>query len=120
MIGVIIGGILGALTRYWFSKKALQIKGSAPYGTFFVNVVGSFLLGFIYVFLIEHEITSNFYNSIGVGFMGSFTTFSTFAVEGVTIFREQGAFRGILFSFFHTSICLVSCLLGICLAKILL
>ncbi len=76
-------GAAGALCRYGSAKLAARWLGSGfAYGTLFVNVLGCFLLGS----LLEYATTKNALPrgltlALGVGFLGSFTTFSTFGVE---------------------------------------
>lgn len=79
------GGFLGALARYQITQVLNSSKHSLPFGTLFVNLVGSFLLGILAGF------TSNesFLLFLGVGFLGSFTTFSTLKFEW-TQFKQQG------------------------------
>lgn len=81
MLLVGVGGFLGAAARFGISQYAAKISRSdIPYGTLFVNVVGSFLLGWITAY--GHKEVSLF---LGTGFMGAFTTFSTFKVEGIRL-----------------------------------
>ncbi len=77
---VAIGGSLGAITRYMVSN--LYSDNSAiPYGTLTVNVIGSFLLG-ILITLYEFDIIDQpLFILTGIGFMGSFTTMSSFAID---------------------------------------
>ncbi|MCU9613589.1 fluoride efflux transporter CrcB [Caldibacillus lycopersici] len=79
---VAVGGFLGAISRYYlstyFNRKS---QGMLPFGTLFVNIVGSFLLGLLFGIAGG----TNNYLLFGTGFMGAFTTFSTFMVEVLTI-----------------------------------
>lgn len=89
---VAMGGILGAMARFSLSKWVGSRWGASfPYGTFFINVFGSFLLGFgVLLFLKSgagwQKDMNLFFN---VGFLGAFTTFSTFGYEAVHLI-EQG------------------------------
>lgn len=79
-----IGGFVGAVARYLVANLARSLAGVGfPYGTFFINVSGSFLLGVILTLLAERAIP--FGNEIrlaaAVGFLGAYTTFSTFEYE---------------------------------------
>ncbi len=88
-------GALGALGRYGVSVLATRWWGeSFPYGTLIVNVVGCFLLGFVTDWALSvPALTRHFKLAIGTGLLGSFTTFSTFGVETVTLIErgEWGA-----------------------------
>lgn len=84
------GGAFGALFRYvlsnWF--QALFSTGF-PLGTFVVNMSGAFLIGIAYSLAFEQSIVPSDLRLFGmVGFLGSFTTFSTFSLENVLLLRE--------------------------------
>ena len=90
---VALCGALGALCRwklgYWLNKAE-----SFPFGTLLVNALGSFLLGFLMAFAASSPQLPSAWKAplitaLGVGFLGSFTTFSSFAVESITIFEAQ-------------------------------
>jgi CrcB protein len=77
-----IGGFFGAMSRYGMSKWVNQRFTSVfPYGTLVVNLIGAFLLGLI----IGHGWTSSWELLFGTGFMGAFTTFSTFKLETIQL-----------------------------------
>jgi fluoride exporter len=83
---ICIGGFCGAISRFavsGWSKK--HFPSLFPYGTLFVNVLGSFLLGII----VGADIESGWKLLFGVGFMGSFTTFSTFKVEIIALIEKK-------------------------------
>lgn len=86
-----IGGAVGAFTRYavgiwigsWWKKRF-------PAATFFVNLTGSFLLGFLTGFFNQQGIEWNHFKALAaIGFLGSYTTYSTFAFELVNLSRDQ-------------------------------
>ena len=74
---VAFGAFFGGIARYLISKYFN--KGNIPWGTLVVNLIGSFLLGLIY----GSGISQAWALLLGTGFMGSFTTFSTFKMEHV-------------------------------------
>jgi fluoride exporter len=79
------GGFLGAAARFGVAQYAAKRNRSAiPVGTLFVNVLGSFLLGWI--FEVHRTELSLF---LGTGFMGAFTTFSTLKLEGLRMWRSS-------------------------------
>lgn len=80
---VAAGGALGAVGRYAVISRTGALLGTKfPFGTLVVNVVGSFLLGVVFVVAAaELETTTNTFAFLGVGVLGGFTTFSTFALD---------------------------------------
>ncbi|TCS79906.1 fluoride efflux transporter CrcB [Tepidibacillus fermentans] len=83
---VAVGGFLGAMARFGMSKWiSSRTKSAFPYGTFAVNLIGSFLLGLI----IGSQMGENATLFFGTGFMGAFTTFSTFKVENIIFYRNK-------------------------------
>ncbi|MCY3414252.1 MAG: fluoride efflux transporter CrcB [Candidatus Heimdallarchaeota archaeon] len=75
-----VGGSLGAISRYLIAGLFKESK-YLPWGTFTVNVLGSFLLGLVVTLSLFNLISSNFLVFFGIGFLGSFTTMSSFVVE---------------------------------------
>jgi CrcB protein len=81
MVG--IGGFVGSVLRYWVGGIVSNRLGTRfPYGTFFINVTGSFLIGFVITLLAEHgQWNPAWRYLIPIGFIGGYTTFSTFEYE---------------------------------------
>jgi fluoride exporter len=76
---VAVGGALGVLARYGLSRLTLHTE-ALVWSTVGINIVGSFLLGLL---VAEHWFDRDLREAIGVGFLGGFTTFSTFSVQVV-------------------------------------
>jgi fluoride exporter len=98
---VAIGGFLGAISRfgisYWYKKR---FSTSFPFATLFVNLLGAFLLGF----LIGKGMDQHWQLLLGTGFMGAFTTFSTFKLENIQLFvhgkrKILGLYLGVSYTF---------------------
>jgi fluoride exporter len=91
-IAIALAGALGALTRYAVDGLVLRRgAGAFPWGTLVVNVTGSFLLGLAFVLLTERLAVSPWLRSaITIGFIGSYTTFSTLSLETYRL-AEDGA-----------------------------
>lgn len=83
ILAVAGGGALGATLRYLINISPLQnYFGKFPFPTFFINIVGSFLIGFCLIILTEKfTVSETLKLLILVGFLGAFTTFSTFELE---------------------------------------
>lgn len=94
LIAIAAGGALGALSRHFVSNAIMKITGGGfPYGTFTVNIVGSFLMGILIIaFAHRFDMTPALRALLTVGFLGSFTTFSTYSMETVLLI-ERGDFQ---------------------------
>ena len=105
---IALGGALGALSRYelglWIAN---HWKNPFPLPTFIINISGAFLLGFLNILFIKLQISPQWRLGIGVGYLGAFTTFSTFGFEVFTLI-EKGQYITAL------SYVLLSILLGLC------
>ncbi len=85
------GGFLGAISRYYVAGWVQDFSRSVhfPYGTLAVNVIGSFLLGFLVRYAFIHNVFSPEVRLlIFIGFLGAFTTFSTFSNETFNMFVD--------------------------------
>ena len=86
---IALGGMIGASARFAIAEAAPTPQGGVPWATLGINVSGSLLIGVLMVFVVErggaHPLLRPF---VGVGILGGFTTFSTYAVETLTLLRE--------------------------------
>lgn len=118
---VALGGALGAMSRFWVYNALLRWSGGGfPWATFTVNVLGSFLLGLVFVLLAERGTLAPEWRSLAaVGFLGAFTTFSTFSVDALNLF-QQGAW-GMALGYILSSVlvCLLSAGLGLALGRVI-
>lgn len=85
-IFVAAGGVFGSLARFIISKRiAEKASTEFPLGTFIINITGALFLGIVS----SIGLSENIYTFIGTGFLGAFTTFSTFMYEGFNLFQEN-------------------------------
>jgi CrcB protein len=112
-------GALGCLSRYFVSGWTYALLGRAlPFGTLAVNVAGSFLLGLV----MEGSLRSTLLSpevrmGITVGFMGGFTTFSTFSFETVRLLEEGSLLQAGANVLLNVVVCIVCAGLGVALAR---
>ena len=114
-----IGAILGANARWFLSRFAARLLGPVfPYGTLFINITGSFIVGFFMIWSSERVLLDPRWRLLVViGFCGAFTTFSSFAFETMAYF-EQGHWLLLLTNFFSNNLlCLGGALAGMALAR---
>ena len=119
VLAVAIGGAFGAAARYLINVSPLaNLFEKFPFPTFFINVSGSFLIGFMLVIFTEKfPIGENFRLATTVGFLGAFTTFSTFELEIFDLARERNFMIALVYFFLSVSIGFVGVLAGVRLAK---
>lgn len=86
VILVAAGGALGGIARYLIGKIiSLKSRSDIPFGTFAVNLSGAFFLGIVKGI----DLKTGLYLFVGAGFLGAFTTFSTFMYEGFDLFADN-------------------------------
>jgi CrcB protein len=92
MVG--IGGMLGSVARYDLGMRINKYSKSAfPYATFIINITGALLLGIVSAM---HD-SGQLYLLLGEGFLGAFTTFSTFMYEGVNLIKDNKHLNAFLY-----------------------
>ena len=119
ILSVAAGGAFGAAARYLINISPLQnwLK-PFPFPTFLINIAGSFLIGFALILFSEKFDThENVRLAVAVGFLGAFTTFSTFEFEIWTLIRESQYFTAFTYLILSVVVGFAGILLGAALAK---
>ena len=110
IVSVAAGGALGALARYWITGFLVNnAHFRLPYGTFICNVLGSFLMGVCFVLIMEKaRIHPEFRPILMVGFLGAFTTFSSFSLEVVTLLQEGHIMSAAIYILMRVVLCIAA------------
>jgi fluoride exporter len=118
---VAIFGAAGAVSRYWVDGRISDLThGQFPWGTFVINVVGAFALGLLVALTTERLLLSpNWRVALGIGFLGSFTTFSTYAYESVKLAEDGAIGLALVNSVGMVALGLLAAALGLALGRTL-
>lgn len=119
-IAIALGAIAGALSRYYVGVWLSQRLGAdLPYGTLLINLTGCAAMGFFATFALEHvtPIAPELRLLVAVGFLGSYTTFSTYALDSIALLRDRGTFVSLMYWAGSAVFGAISLSLGISLAK---
>ncbi|MEA2502529.1 MAG: fluoride exporter [Actinomycetota bacterium] len=98
LAAIALGGALGAPARYGVAQLVHVAKGSFPWATFWTNTTGSFALGLVLVLILERFPPTRYVRPfVATGFLGAYTTYSTFAVETDQLVRGGQAGIGVVY-----------------------
>jgi CrcB protein len=119
LIAIASGGAVGALFRFWVSSGVHSLLGRGfPYGTLLVNVLGSLVMGFLYVMLLERTtISPEWRGALLIGFLGAFTTFSTFSIETLNLLEQAEVLKAGLNIFVSVVACILACWFGLVVGR---
>ncbi len=109
------GGAVGAVMRFWVSNGVYRLAGRGfPYGTLAVNLLGSLVMGLIYVLFIERmEVSPEWRAAVLIGFLGAFTTFSTFSMETLNLMEGGEPIKAIANMVLSVTLCVLATWLGV-------
>jgi CrcB protein len=98
LLVIALGGALGTLLRYGMSRWIHVAKDGFPWATFWTNISGAFVLGWFGAVFFQGSSARRYARPFfAIGFLGAFTTFSTMAVETVTLVKDDHALLGIAY-----------------------
>ena len=119
MIFIAIGGAAGAVLRYSASLSIYSLLGRGfPYGTLFVNVSGSLLMGLLSVIMMERlDMAPEWRAAVLVGVLGSFTTFSTFSIETLNLLEQGDLMRAMANIVLSILVCLLAVWFGVMIGR---
>lgn len=114
-----IGGAFGAAARFLMTEKVYLLTGrDFPYGILVVNVIGSFLMGLLAILLVQKFPDSQTLRlGVIVGFLGAFTTFSTFSLDTLNLFQSGEVLKAFFNILSNVVICVIAVWLGMVVAK---
>jgi fluoride exporter len=118
-LAISVAAIIGANLRYLLSRFAVKELGPVfPYGTLFINILGSFIVGWFVIWTTERVLVDPRWRLLVViGFCGSFTTFSSYAFETMAYF-ERGQWALMLANILSNNVlCLAGALGGMAVAR---
>ena len=119
IFSVAVGGAFGAVARYLINVSPLAgVFAKFPLPTFLINIIGSFLIGFLMiVFADKFVVNDNLRMAVIVGFLGAFTTFSTFEMEIFGLVREREFVTGFIYLFLSVLVGFVGVVAGVALGR---
>lgn len=113
-----VGGALGTLSRYYVSGLSHKfLAGFMPWGTLVVNVLGAFFIGLFWGLFEMKNVSPNTRMFVAVGFLGGFTTFSTFALETLNLLQENEFKMAALNVFANNTLAIIFVFAGYFLAR---
>jgi CrcB protein len=119
LLFVALGGAFGAVSRHLLAHWVHGLwEGPVPWGTLLVNTVGSFAIGVLFVLIVEKELLhADWRGVLMVGFLGAFTTFSTFSLETIALIEAGRVGIAMAYMLGSAVVCVVVAGLAMYLAR---
>ena len=115
---IAIGGMLGATARLKFAEAVPTAKGHFPWATFWANVSGAFVLGYLLIVLLERFPPTRYLRPfLATGILGAYTTMSTFAVETALLVKDGHPVTGVLYGLGSIAVGLAVTVAGVAAAR---
>lgn len=117
---VALGGAFGASFRFYISELILNYLGKGfPFATLAVNISGSLIMGTLYGLIEQGVIEVSIYRTlIGIGFLGAFTTFSTFSLDTLLLIQQGDVIKATINILLNVSLCIFAAALGMFIVSI--
>ncbi len=120
LLFIALGGAGGAVSRYLLANWVHGMwEGRLPLGSLLVNMLGSFAIGVIYVMIERQVLHPDWRGVLMVGFLGAFTTFSTFSLEAITLFEAGHAVHALGYMLASAILCVIMAGSAIYLTRLL-
>jgi CrcB protein len=121
LLFIALGGASGAVSRYLLANWVHGLwEGKLPVGTLLVNMLGSFAIGIVFVLLVERQyIHADWRGVLMVGFLGAFTTFSTFSLETISLLEAGHTIHALAYMFGSALLCVVMAGIAIHVTRLL-
>lgn len=118
LLYIALGGALGAVARYTLATHVHSLwNGPWPVGTLLVNVSGSLCIGAVFVLIERSALHPDWRSVLVIGFLGAFTTFSTFSLETVELWQSGEVLHATLYAVASTCSCILAAALGIAVTR---
>ncbi|MFT6834231.1 MAG: CrcB protein [Francisellaceae bacterium] len=120
LLVILLGGGLGAVSRFLLAGYVYHHLGKAfPYGILACNIIGSLVIGFSAIlFLQKFPGASIWQSAVITGFLGGFTTFSSFSLDTITLIQEGFITKAVLYIVLSVGISLVALVIGMYIGKL--
>jgi CrcB protein len=120
-LAVAIGGALGSVARYALSSWIFDITSHKfPYATLIVNVAGSFVMGILFVVIVERAVLpAEMRSLLMIGFIGAFTTFSAFSLDALGLWQNGHVLMSVIYMIATVILCLVAISTAIWLTRLM-
>ena len=118
-IAIALGGSLGAISRYWvYTSMHRWLGQDFPYGVITVNIIGSVAMGFLSVLLVQRfQVSEEVRIGLLLGFLGSFTTFSAFAMDTLNLLNTGALLKAMSYVLLSVFFCTLGAWAGLATAK---
>ncbi|SIS54384.1 fluoride efflux transporter CrcB [Neptunomonas antarctica] len=119
IIAVATGGALGAVSRFWLAGMLNDKTDRLPIGTLTCNIAGSLIMGVLFVLIMEKaRLSPELRPLLMVGFLGAFTTFSSFSLETVALMQEGHIMSALVYVLLSVLMCIAALSAGIWITRL--